>query len=486
MTGSVRAILVGVIVLGLAGWVVAQEPARLAAPSPTTTVYDPDPDHPFNLVHAALFLRVGPDGKIYGEDRLDPLLWAASTHLDEGEPGHDAALAALEALDRRMRDDPVADPLRRALLQRDLWLVTNWLAADEPERTSTLGLALAKAIRHVALTGEQIAALPDNYRLAVDSGRFAKAFDPARPEASYLPPGLLTDDGPWVGLGRFDVPVPNFHVDERGGNRSTNSVFMTRIKHPAGRAAGEAWIATIAASKEPLLLVDPADTSERRPQLPNPALPELPVGTEFALVRRALLIDTTGRVVASPLTESVQVRVTRQDARDFLAGVTDFSFGRGAVPVGGSRSSAARGFAGQSYLEFVLGRRALLAGEAGGLRDVSAVGDFHNGFRAHAADQFHLDTPSPFPHGLLEVARRRSCLECHYTPGVHGVQTIEPLYDWEELKAYVDEEGRQTLPSPRYNVRATTVGQEEAATVAWKVKQPATAALLTAVSTASP
>jgi hypothetical protein len=38
-------------------------------------IYDRDPDHPWNRLHAALFVRIGPDGKAYGHDRLEPLLW---------------------------------------------------------------------------------------------------------------------------------------------------------------------------------------------------------------------------------------------------------------------------------------------------------------------------------------------------------------------------------------------------------------------------
>ena len=42
--------------------------------------YDAKPSHLWNRVHAALLCRVGPDGKTYGEDRLEPLLWMHSQH----------------------------------------------------------------------------------------------------------------------------------------------------------------------------------------------------------------------------------------------------------------------------------------------------------------------------------------------------------------------------------------------------------------------
>lgn len=46
--------------------------------------------------------------------------------------------------------------------------------------------------------------------------------------------------------------------------------------------------------------------------LPNPALPQFPVGTQLALVRQMMLIDAEGKLVLSPLTESVQLRVYRR------------------------------------------------------------------------------------------------------------------------------------------------------------------------------
>jgi hypothetical protein len=53
--------------------------------------------------------------------------------------------------------------LKRAILQRDLRLVSNWLAAgpDDGAR-ERLAALLARVIRRVALTPAQVAKLPDN------------------------------------------------------------------------------------------------------------------------------------------------------------------------------------------------------------------------------------------------------------------------------------------------------------------------------------
>src|SRR5262245_63866655 len=58
-------------------------------------VYHADPQHLWNRLHEALFIRVGPDGRSYGQDRLEPLLWPESRHLLE-ERSHKRAVALLE------------------------------------------------------------------------------------------------------------------------------------------------------------------------------------------------------------------------------------------------------------------------------------------------------------------------------------------------------------------------------------------------------
>src|SRR5688500_3728379 len=62
---------------------------RTASPA-AGRLYHPDPRHLWNRLHDGLFLRVGPDGKTYGHDRLEPLLWSGSRHLLEPASGERA------------------------------------------------------------------------------------------------------------------------------------------------------------------------------------------------------------------------------------------------------------------------------------------------------------------------------------------------------------------------------------------------------------
>jgi hypothetical protein len=63
--------------------------------TPRRAIYDPDTAHIWNRVHSALFVRTGPDGRSYGQDRLEPLLWSDSRYLLEGRSA-DRAAAVLE------------------------------------------------------------------------------------------------------------------------------------------------------------------------------------------------------------------------------------------------------------------------------------------------------------------------------------------------------------------------------------------------------
>ena len=93
----------------------AAEPSRL---------YDPDPHQLWSL-HETLFIRVGPDGRAYGEDRLDPLVWSSTRHLLEDD-SHRRALRVLNEFLSRHGERLIRDPLERAFLQHDLWVLFDW------------------------------------------------------------------------------------------------------------------------------------------------------------------------------------------------------------------------------------------------------------------------------------------------------------------------------------------------------------------------
>src|SRR5687768_14009448 len=86
------------------------DPKEKDTPPKPKAVYHSDPDHLWNRVHAALLVRTGPDGRLYGEDRLEPLLWNESEHLLHGKSA-DRAVAVLGEFVREKGETLTDDPL---------------------------------------------------------------------------------------------------------------------------------------------------------------------------------------------------------------------------------------------------------------------------------------------------------------------------------------------------------------------------------------
>jgi hypothetical protein len=280
---------------------------------------------------------------------------------------------------------------------------------------------------------------------------------------------LFKPNGPWVCIGRTNGPTAPRHLDESGGNRFTNSAFLIFLKFPAGRDATLAFLKQLAAFNRPLYLSNNDEKTRRLlPNLPNPALPQWPRGAEVALVRRALLIDSKGQVVASPLTESVQFRVMR-NATPAMTGKVVEELYRGAP-------------AGQAFAEFQLRRTALFAGAAGGLRDVSEERDFKTGFNAHPWDEFVVsgrpaNTSRSFPGRRQPFKNSRaSCVGCHPYPGVYSFNSFHGDFPF-TVSRQLNDQGKSGYVPKSYPLAAMSVEKVERAAVKWKEEQPGWKAL---------
>jgi hypothetical protein len=452
--------------VAIASFFVSTGPAiPVDEPASSRSIYHADPSHLWNRLHEALFVRIGPDKRAYGHDRLEPLLWSYSKHLLE-ERSHQRALGLLEEFLKGKGESLVEDPLKRALLQRDLWLVFNWLEGNhnhfaEPGLKAETARAaqerlrrpLAAVIGRLALRPDQIEKLPDNYSLAVESGKFAKHHDAEQPDRPYLPTDLFAADGPWVCVGRPDGLVAPSHLREDQTNRFTNSAFLVFLRVPKGRDATLAYLKRLRDFDQPPLVKEGARPPDKF--FPNPDVPPLPVGTELALVRRALLIDSSRTIVPTSLTESVQLRVYREVPK-----MTPETL---AAALGGGTSPNwrdARSW--QSSYEFRLSRSLLVAGRAGGLRAVDPdERDFKTGFGAHPNDEFE-SAGRPFP----EVRQERivhTCFFCHSLPGVHSFNTY---FNYRISNMRDGDKGRPA------SLNAVSLDEALAANVKWKKSRP--------------
>ncbi|HEV3003201.1 MAG TPA: hypothetical protein VGX78_02025, partial [Pirellulales bacterium] len=331
------------------GWLVwetsaarAGDPATPAATRLQDTrlaPYSSDPDHLWNRLHRALFLRVAPDGSQHIHS-TDPLLYRYGTFLLEGEPHSRAIVLLDEFLARPDGGGAIDNPLKRLFLQRDLWAAFDYAAwypdewvhhsRHEPAAIA-LRARLARAVGRLAPSDREIVSLADNYALTVKSNEYPADYDPEHPERPFLPADLFDPAGPWV---RFHhaaaAPMAQQHFKEAGG-RAVHIIFL---RLPGQRATTERYLMELCREESP------------GKETGRDSIWQFPPGTMVAMVRRALAVDRSPKVRVTPVTELVQIRVYRR------------------IP---DNSEANRGadFGEQDVYELVLDREKLFAGEHG-------------------------------------------------------------------------------------------------------------------------
>ncbi len=370
-------------------------------------VYDRDPAHIWNRLHEALFVRAF-HGRDLGRDELDPLLWTDSRYLLV-EPRHQTVLSALDEFSRPGAQS-IPDPLRRAVLQHDLWAIFDWTAegSNEPAQRRALVARLARAIRSLALPADRIRSLAPNYADAVSSNEFSEEYDRHHPETPFLPPDLFRREGPWVQLSPFGGGLM---APAHAANSSHRSAFLVFIRLPGGRAATLSYLNQLRSFPNYWKLSSgPGDDAVPSVEL-GPTVPPFPPGTAVALVRQMILIDDQGTLRPSKLTESVQLRVYR--------GVT-----------AGSVSPPP-----QDGFEFRMRRAKLFASQAGGLRAVRPNESEFAVFSTHGADMIDRGEVS-------ESTILTSCVQCHAAAGIHsllsfGRRKVIPNA-WDEAEATID------------------------------------------------
>jgi hypothetical protein len=249
---------------------------------------------------------------------------------------------------------------------------------------------LSEAIRRLALTSEQFRTLPDTYEASVAARAFAPVYDSQNTQQPFLPPDLFRHDGPWVCLsGHSAQPTAIVHFTGR-------SRFLVFMKLPQGRDTTLAYISTLRSSYEPLI------RDESGQEFLNLALPQFPVGTEVALVRQMIALDTVGKLVPTRLTESVQIRVYHA----ITPGTKYMNY------INGPSSHD------QDFFEFQMRRQQLFAGQSGGLVAVAPNQTEFATFSTHGSDPF--DENSPLKEEGVVLKR---CPACHSDSGIHSVQS---------------------------------------------------------------
>jgi hypothetical protein len=258
------------------------------------TIYDSDTNHLWNRLNKTLFDRSGPDGKHYGLDELDILYWNTTTNL-LGGASHQQAINVLDEFINSHGEKLVQDPLKKALLQRDLWQLFDWTApginSNHQSERKELLKRLAVAIQRLELTTNEIASLPDNYKLAEKSN------------LADLPRGLFQTNGDWINV---SVNTAEHLVPTHDRGFGGRSVFMVLFHDADGRMAGTNYLDEISFRKP--LWVTSTNSNSRNNITVNPDFPQFPTNSQWALARRMCVIDTDGKIQPTHIVESIQLR----------------------------------------------------------------------------------------------------------------------------------------------------------------------------------
>jgi RNA polymerase sigma factor (sigma-70 family) len=401
-TASVLLLLLSLlgIGVGVAGRAAPEDALpRLAEPAPA-----PNSER----VYRQFFTRIDQEGKLFDQELLEPPFAPTSKFLIDGE-SHRQALAVLDDF---LKGQPAKKmtPLQKAVLQRDLWAVLTTTAGStrqeirtneitgqvivdhsrfedlgdadlpRPRERRALQQRLAQAMRRLALSPREFAALPDNLADAIKASAVPKEFDPKHPEQAFLPPDLAQPGGGWIafasGTARDGLAAPMHTAFAKG-----RSVFSAYLRLPGGREATQAYLKKTADGK----------------------LSQFPEGTQTALLRRMLLIDQAGKLQPTTLTESVELRHYRKSAR-----------GDEALDVG-------------TPAVILLSRKDLLANRNGGLRAIGPDETSLFSFQVRAGNIGYdaLEAPKrPRAERLLQT-----CASCHARKdGKGGIYSVATLY----------------------------------------------------------
>ena len=404
-------LLLAVLSVGL--WGTARPNSWFHGTASSVAFYDPNSSHLWNQLHAVLFIRPDVPGTESVPDSLDPPLWYHTQYLLE-KSSHESALRILDEFLQTHAERLIQDPVKRAMLQRDLWAVFDWTVERSSDRVGEpaygkereeLQTRLAEVLRRLALTSEQIHALPCNYERAVASGEFAKEYDPKHRDRPYLPPDLFDPRGPWVQISPQSAGYEPEPAAASHAHTFSRSSFLIFLRLPGGRKATFDYLQTLWAFREPWIPRPDSGNPEHDQTALNLNLPQFPAGTQVALVRQMMLFDNRGNLRGAPITESVQLRVYRA--------ITTIQ-----APVNDLRQASE--MSRQDFYEIRLSRPQLFANKAGGLRATGrdekefAIFGFFGADEGASNQRTRLDQYPP----ILET-----CFQCHRGAGINSLNS---------------------------------------------------------------
>ena len=264
------------------------------------------------------------------------------------EPRFSDLTAALrEAID----ESRTRSPVERALMQADVWAAYDILylrrvnGTQLSERRAKLLTLLRQFIHKLALTTDEIVSLKNNYLLAVSGSKL---------------PNLFSEETGWL---EIEFISRRLHDDAASYRRAARVFVKPRTPPP-----------------DPAQFVESLKNNQHHDQI-----------EAVALVVQNLLVDTSGRVVTSPLFTDVQFRFFKND------------------PKTGATTAEPQ--------QFELSRRKLLTDPAsGGLVEFSATSP---AYLSTAGNDYEFATPVQEAGAPILVPLRTRCRQCHGSSLTH-------------------------------------------------------------------
>ncbi len=191
------------------------------------------------------------------------------------EPNFSKLKAALLEANAETNTRPA---IARALMQSDVWAAFDLLApfaksGNDAKQAEELVPLLAKLVKKLALTEQEIASLPQTYEQA---------------RAAFNLPDLFAQNSSWMEI----QMLPERLHDDAADFRRAARVFV----HPAARADKQTLLARLQTEVNPMSQLD-----------------------GLVLIMQDLLIDNRGVILPSPIVRDVQIRKFTTDANETLA-----------------------------------------------------------------------------------------------------------------------------------------------------------------------
>ena len=264
-------------------------------------IFGPTEKNAWDELRHVFYVREFTTGEVYEHDAaLDNPPYSTWARFYYDDQFYEVVIAKLDTFLELGVDEVERQPaVRRAILLRDLWPVfdaqihtrlpfdgenSRYREASDAAKTRQIELRkrVAKVMRRLELSEQEVQELPDNLLAAAASAKIPVAFDIASAENGFIPADLFDETGPWVAIGQGKkTPGASSHA-----GRGARSVFVPYIRVSANRQDSLDFL-----------------TKYRKAPLSPPP------GTLLALARRMTLPVSSGRIVATPVLESLQLAV---------------------------------------------------------------------------------------------------------------------------------------------------------------------------------